>query len=402
MKIAIVHNLPSGGAKRALHDLEKCLRARGHALHLYTFAGADEEYCPLAPYVEQSRTFPEPPAPSVIVGAPLLSGYLLLFRRLRLIYSMRIHYRRMAVAIDRGGYDFVFVHPCRVFKAPLLLPYLRTPSVFFAQERLLLTRLNAGALNAATLILANSSYQAAVLTRIYRVNPAVVHLGVDTDLFHPLPRAMREKTVLSVGMLSPYKGHDFILRAVARMPPASRPSLTVAANAGGDQTRRRLIALAENLKVSLRIATRVDDHELVRLYNGALALCCAQVREPFGLVAIEAMACGTPVIAVREGGLAESVRDGVNGILTERDEEQFSSALKRLQGDRGLWNRCAEGGIESVRRYWNIDAACERFLKTLSDAGIAPGSRSRISSPGIPSADERHGPPVHHRRSINP
>lgn len=408
MRIAIFHNLPSGGAKRALHDFTRSLRERGHYLDLYTLDTADERYCPLAPFVGTVRMFACPPRPSFSHRAPLLSGYILLFQHLRFLSRMDRLSRAIADEIAQGGYDLAFVHPCRFFKVPPLLSHLRIPSVFFAQEhhrelfevapragregvlpcarqlvnlwylpvrilrRRALRRANRKGMHAATLLLANSSYQAGILRALYGISARVVHLGVDTALFHPLPDIARKNMVLSVGMLSPYKGHDFVVDALARIAPRIRPELVVVANAGGDLTRRLLVRKAAEAGVRVRIATLVTDEELIRLYNSAMLLCCAQVREPFGLVAIEAMACGTPVVGVREGGIPESVAHGATGILTGRHASDFAKAIEQLLQDQALWNRLSAGGLAAARGYWNREAACDRLMAALTARGRAP------------------------------
>jgi glycosyltransferase involved in cell wall biosynthesis len=93
-------------------------------------------------------------------------------------------------------------------------------------------------------------------------------------------------------------------------------------------------------------------------YNRAKATVCANVLEPFGLVPLESMACGTPVIAVREGGLRESVRDGETGYLVDRDETALGAAIDAVIGDDAL-RRClgtqgvALAGVRfGLSRYW--------------------------------------------------
>lgn len=103
------------------------------------------------------------------------------------------------------------------------------------------------------------------------------------------------------------------------------------------------------------------------MYNEATLTLYAPVREPFGLVALESMACGTPVVAVREGGTQKTMRHEETGLLVERDAAQFAAAVRRLLGDaalRAAYGRC---GRDHTVQNWNWDKAAmtvEGYLET--------------------------------------
>jgi glycosyltransferase involved in cell wall biosynthesis len=130
--------------------------------------------------------------------------------------------------------------------------------------------------------------------------------------------------VLSVGSLTPLKGFDFLIRAMAELPEAGRPRLVIVSNFQNPPEKTYLEGLAGELHVELELLNNVSDQRLVELYNQAKMVLYAPVREPFGLVPLEAMACGTPVVGVCEGGVLETVLDGETGILVERDLQLFS------------------------------------------------------------------------------
>jgi glycosyltransferase involved in cell wall biosynthesis len=92
-----------------------------------------------------------------------------------------------------------------------------------------------------------------------------------------------------------------------------------------------------------------DAAEMAALYNRAAAFVYSPVREPWGLAAVEAMACGAPVVAVREGGVAESVVDGETGLLTPRDAGAFADALCSVLRAPGLAARLGAGGAAHAR-----------------------------------------------------
>ncbi len=97
-----------------------------------------------------------------------------------------------------------------------------------------------------------------------------------------------------------------------------RPEFIIVSDHGNNLWRDHLKDLASKLGVKLRILSMIDDEELVLFYNKASILVYAPYLEPFGLVPLEAMSCGTPIVAVKEGGVRESVIHNKTGILTRK------------------------------------------------------------------------------------
>ena len=356
MKIALFHNLPAGGAKRALFEHARALQARGHVLDAYVMSSAAEDYLPLAPLC---RRVVRPELPDTAQKTPplwnLLPGGLRRKadglrdwrRQLRLLDVLDEVYARVAAEIDAGGYDVVYVHHCRFLLSPFLLRRLRTPSVYFCQDTLryahewalephpdydtargglLRRRLrgqlvglpqaallhrqderNAANARAATLTLANSWYSREAILRAYGIAARVCYLGVDSEFFRPDATVAREHSVLSVGNLGHNKRHDFVIDAVAAIPAARRPALTIIGYeviqgettfGAGEQTlgplARSLMRRAEAQGVALTIQKEVTDEALRRAYQRAGVVAFAPHLEPFGFVSLEAMACGTP------------------------------------------------------------------------------------------------------------
>ncbi len=171
--------------------------------------------------------------------------------------------------------------------------------------------------------LANSANVKARIARLWRREAAVVPPPVDTDFYTPDPVRER-KGLLVVSALAPYKRLDDAIAAanLRRIP------LTIA---GFGPERRRLEALAGETVV---FADTPNDAMLRELYRSAEAVLMPG-EEDFGIVPLEAQACGTPVIALGRGGALETVRDGVTGVLTkEPGPEALLAALDRLRSLR--------------------------------------------------------------------
>ena len=126
--------------------------------------------------------------------------------------------------------------------------------------------------------------------------------------------------------------------------------------------------MAAGLRVDLEVKKAIPDSELVSLYNRARLFVYAAILEPFGLAPVEAMACGTPVVAVKEGGVRESVLHNETGILTPRDEGAFAEATTDLLENDEQRERMGCRGVEVVRSFWTVRHAGERLEAHLRQA----------------------------------
>lgn len=146
--------------------------------------------------------------------------------------------------------------------------------------------------------IANSRHIAKAIERCYARNAAVIYPPVDVDRFEQAGRGPRSDAYVTVSRLVPYKRLDVIIEAFRRLP---RRRLTII----GDGPERR--RLAQNLPANVTLAGRLDDAETASAMGSARAFVFV-AREDFGMAPVEAQAAGTPVIAYREGGAAETIR----------------------------------------------------------------------------------------------
>lgn len=405
MRIAVFHNLSSGGAKRALYNFVRELGRAGHSLDLFVPSTADESFLSLRTLV--GRTVVQPVRRSV--GGLFHSCWKYVLPVRFSASDLDAAHRQLARAIDAGGYDIAYVDQDRYTMSPFVLRHLRTRSVYYCAQP---SRLEETALSQAALqgsrrgpalrqarklwtshlrrnlpridrenaqfspcILTNSAFTRETIDRAYGKEALVSHLGVDPEIFRPLS-LQRENFVLSVGSMGPCKGYDFLIRSLARVDARIRPRLVIVSNAGAGSYSTWIAALAKENGVVLEERRLVSDDELVKLYNRAALFLYTPYEEPFGLAAVEAMACGTPVVAVAEGGVRESVIDGETGLRTSRDESAFARAIATLLGDRSLQERLTARAYASVQNYWNVRQAGDRLLQHMHNAiSAAPASR---------------------------
>lgn len=202
----------------------------------------------------------------------------------------------------------------------------------------------------ADAIVAFSRHESEAMVRFYDA-PAerikVIPCGVDVDLFRPFDRNEAKQklgfgedgVVLFVGRLDPLKGVDILLRAVAQLERADTTRTIIVGGGEADAEMARLRALCSDLGIAERVSFlgRMAQHELPLYYSAADVSVIPSYYESFGLVALESMACGTPVIASRVGGLPTIVKDGVNGYLVPwRCPEPFADGLDVLLGNAAI------------------------------------------------------------------
>ncbi|MED7953112.1 glycosyltransferase [Kitasatospora sp. NPDC058201] len=279
---------------------------------------------------------------------------------------------------------------------------------------------------AADRLIANTTEEAAELARFYAARPdqlAVVHPGVNLDVFRPgraagpnavgapgpsdaldgvvARRAARARlglpadaaVLLFAGRIQPLKAPDVLLRAVAALlerRPELRERLVVPVVGGPSGTGlakpESLHKLAAQLGICdvVRFHPPVGQELLAEWYRAATALVMPSYSESFGLVALEAQACGTPVVAASVGGLPVAVRDGVTGTLVHgHDPRAWSHALEPYVTDPGLVARQGDAAARHAAGFgWDSAAAttAEVYAGSLArPAGRLTGSRLRLA-----------------------
>lgn len=286
----------------------------------------------------------------------------------------------------------MLAHPSQYLQAPAILAWTEIPSAYYAQEprrrsyeraladhtallsarglvrrldEAVLSRLDRHLVEHADLLLVNSRFSAEAIYRAYGVTARFVPLGVDGDVFRTRS-VQRQRRVLSVGGLEPHKGHELAIETLARVPVAKRPSLLIIHGRGEIGRQQSLATCASRAGVGLELRHGISDVALARLYQESLATLCMSRLEPFGLTSLESLACGTPVLALAEGGFREVVDHGTNGFLVEPSPSAAAHALVKILA--GELVATAEDLRASVWPRWSWAAtACstERSLREL-------------------------------------
>ena len=223
-------------------------------------------------------------------------------------------------------------------------------------------------------IVAATEHERQLLRQLFRVSPqkvAVIPLGVDLGRFEPRSRAearaalglsQTARIVLAVGRIEPLKGFDILVRAIAEMTHREDVRLIlVGGDARASVERARLLAVAAEVGVSDRVdlVGAVPHERLAQYYSAADVVAMPSFYESFGLVAIEAMACGVPVVASRVGGLTSTIADGRTGYLIAwRCPSPFAEKIDLLLENEALCDALGANAAQAMHAYsWRSVAA---------------------------------------------
>jgi D-inositol-3-phosphate glycosyltransferase len=158
--------------------------------------------------------------------------------------------------------------------------------------------------------------------------------------------------LLFAGRLDPFKGPDLLLRAASMMEEDAQVVI-VGGKLAGDKELKRLQSLATELGITSRVAFlgARPQQEMPLIYSAANVTVVPSYHESFGLVAVESLACGTPVVATRAGGLTTIVRHGETGYLVPRCPGFFAARLDMLLRNPDLWMRMHLAARRSVLQF---------------------------------------------------
>jgi D-inositol-3-phosphate glycosyltransferase len=255
---------------------------------------------------------------------------------------------------------------------------------------------------AADRLVANTTDEARQLIELYGASPRQVETvspGADLSLFRPTPdiAAVRRRlglrpdavVLVFAGRIQPLKGPDVALRAAAsllRLSPALAERLVVVFVGGPSGSEvgapGRLSALAASLGIAghVRFEPPCAQRELADWYRAATMVLVPSHSESFGLVALEAQACGTPVVAAAVGGLRTAVRDGFSGVLVDgHDPEAWARVLAGLASSPVRLAELSRGAVAHASGFgW--PATADRLLEVYTGAMASMGSA--VAGPG--------------------
>jgi glycosyltransferase involved in cell wall biosynthesis len=426
MKIAVWHNLPSGGGKRALYYHVRGLAERGHEITCWSLDTADQSYLPLTEFAREHVVSLRSDNGSRKHAAGDWADYD------RAINDMRAFdeaSRRCAREIEAGDFDLLFANSALPYHVPFIVRHVRMPRLLYLQEpcralyeagrrgmpdsdnqpilswvagaeehleradqlgpeqfkvefpRLQALRLQAmqewSNVKACDQVLVNSYFSRESVFRAYGIDSKVCYLGIDTSLFRDLALD-RERFVVGLGSFHSIKGIDLAIKAMSLLSEP-RPPLIWISNSGSKSYEEEMNKLACSLGVELTVKAAISDAELVTILNRATLLLYTSRLEPFGFAPLEANACGLPVVAVAEGGVRETIKDGINGFLVDPEPAAIARVMTRLLENPDLTRQIGQQAAAHVQEVWNVESSVDRLEAHLLEAVSKQPDRAKLA-----------------------
>lgn len=359
MKIAVYHELPSGGARIATNEMAYFLKQH-HTIDLYTLKSKkaiDEKK-----YYTRIFQFPfkEKEWSGNNFKARLYKDTIELFR----LYQLN---KKISEFIKQKKYDILFIQASTRVEAPFILRFKSTKKIFFLHDpymrllyepelhpvvgpiykqayekvfRKMLKMLDSRNVKGSDEVFANSHFSNDLFQKTYSKTAKTVYLGVDTHFFKPM-KIKKKYDVLFIGSKSFIDGYDtYLLVKQKLMKRYTVNSL-----------------LSEENWIT-------DRKQMRKLYNESRVVLCLARNEPFGLIPLEAMSCGVPVIAVHEGGYKETVKNGKTGYLVERDSTKITKKISTILKNKQLLKKLQKQARKHTEENWDKKSA----YKALEDA----------------------------------
>ena len=363
------HFVTAGGAGRAALEMGSRLAKRGHQVHCICIRADPKIVKDAIPAVE----FHE-------IGGPLSSSLLFWMR-------FRSSSRRVLELVDQltaSATDAVLfpqVFPANWWAADVLQARPNVPCAWYCPEpsafihsrpwikalpwpknwiarwaRPVLHRIDVAKCRRFRAILVNSDYTAAYARRVYGYTTercVTVYLGVDHDRFRRLAREERSRAITTVAKLTRFKNVDKIIDAFALLARDGDADLRLNVVGEGD-ARESLEMQSQRLGLADRVIFHglVSDATLTSLLQESLVFCLASVEEPFGLVTIEALACGTPAVAVDSGGPREVLRDHNCGVLVpDAEPDSLREALAKILSSSETFETMSKNAVHRAQHF---------------------------------------------------
>ncbi len=361
MKIAVWHNLPSGGGKRALYNHVKVLKERGHYLEAWT-TDLKMNYMPLADLIAEHQV----PVRSKIEDTYKIKSPI--HKNNRKIQILKEQSALCAEEIEKAGFDVILANSCVYSYISYISLFTSIPAAIYLGEpfRLLYEAFpvnvwqapsfpfKIGNLNkfrrdfeltyarrvqvreeikaalAYKTILVNSLFSKESILRAYGIEPKVCYLGIDDNNFK-LTNTVKEPYVVGLGKISDSKSVDKAIIAVSNIKKDRRPVIKWISNGYDESYLDYIKSLSNKLDVIFTPLIDIGDEELNAILGKAAVMIYTPKLEPFGLAPLEANMCGTYVLAVAEGGIRESIEHNVNGTLfTAFDAQKIAGEMEKF------------------------------------------------------------------------
>ncbi len=397
MRIAIWHNLGSGGGKRALYHHLKILLEAGHFVESWTTDISSPDYLPLGSLIKETRK----PLRSKFEKINKITNPVK--RENEKIKLFEDHCIECVKEIEANEFDLIFANSCSVTNMPFIGAFTKLPAIVYLGEpqrnlyeaipeniwqatyqtlelfnlkkiigdfrrnlaKRILVFKEIESAKTYKKILVNSLYSRESIIRAYGLDASVCYLGIDTNEFVTYS-LKKEPYVVGLGSISFLKSVHKAIEVIGSIPEKKRPTLKWIGNFADKSYLQTVRQLASDLRVNVEFFVDIDDNELKTIVSNAAVMIYTSRLEPFGLAPLEANACGTFVVAIAEGGVRESITNGMNGILINGYKvKEMCEAIVSFTGNLEYASLRGQDARNFVSKNWNVQSMQTNILNEI-------------------------------------
>lgn len=365
MKIAFFYYLDEGGALKVANDQIKYL-AKNHTINLYKIIDVNEDknMKNLNNFLNNTFTYTFKYYKISILPKRIL-------RDLSVFIKLNKIQKKIASQIDEGKYDLVIVHPDKHTQSPFILKYLKTKNIYYAHEwlrviyekqfifkenvsmikkiyekliRIIIKNIDMQNINSADKIITNSIFTSKNLVKAYKLKSETCYPGVNTKKFIN-KKFYKRSDIIFIGDKNESEGYNLLKTIVNQL----------------------------NQKYKIDIISRkrnnysISEAELINKLNQSKICLCLSRMEPFGLIPLESMSCGCPVIAINEGGYKESIINNKTGFLVNPGVKNIIEKIIFLLENEKIRSKFSRNCINVMRKTWSTQKRMLEFEKKIVD-----------------------------------
>jgi|SRR6185369_9635814 len=361
MKIAVFHELPPGGARIAVNEIAKRL-GKKHQIDLY--------------YVDEKKNLHENKYYSQVYFFKFVAKFwkgnnwkIKLYKDTVELYKLFLLNKKISEIIRGRSYDLLFVNASKFIESPFLLRFPNVRKVFYLHDphdralyetaiykkrkldplrttyekiitavRKMIDKKN---LDGADFFLANSKFTQKIFKKTYGKESNLTYLAVDTTFFSPI-EARKEFDVMYIGSHEPIDGYSLLEDSLRFIPK---------------QVKIKSVFFEDEW---------LSVHQMRDLYRKSKIVLALGKREPFGLIPLEAMACGVPVIAVDEGGYQETLVDKKTGFLITKNPKILAEKITYLLSHENARNEMGKNARKHVQNFWTWKKSIDHLETAIS------------------------------------
>ena len=360
MKIAIFHELQIlSGARKMVDEYGKIL-SKTHTVDLYY--SDNKEDSNLNKYFTNAHYF------QFLEKKWIGNNWSLkLYKDTLELFKLYYFHKKISSEINKGNYDIVFVHPSKLTQAPFILRFLTAKKVYYSPETLRLVyddsfflekgtnffkeiyekfnrqvrkQIDKQNILKANLVLTNSKFSQQNILKAYNIKSFVCYPGVDENKYKP-SSTKKIYEIFFLGEKTDLEGFDIFNQVLKSYKTDLR------------------------VKYIEREKKPISENNMIQAYNTSKIAVALSRNEPFGMGTIEAMSCGVPVIALKEGGFIEAVENGKTGYLVDKNKNQIKEKIDSLLHNEDLRIELGKNARQKVIKEFTWETSVNNFLKII-------------------------------------